>query len=58
MPKPTSKFDHLKKGSVEKSKHSFTHIFDNDEVGGITKMGKRFTDRPAIGKKAAYIVGI
>jgi hypothetical protein len=57
MPKPVPRFDHLNK-SNEKGKGAFTHLYKNDEIGQISRLGKRFSDRAAVGKKSAHIVGI
>ena len=57
MPKPVAKFDHLNK-SENKGKAAFTHMFKHEELGIMTRQGKRFSDRAAVGKKPAQIVGI
>ena len=55
--KPIAKFDHLNK-SETKGKSAFSHMFKNEEMGAISRLGKRFSDRAAIGKRSAQIVGI
>lgn len=39
-------------------KSSFTHIYKHEEIGGVSKGGKKFTDRIKIGKSPSKIVGV
>lgn len=50
------KYNSVKK--IVKPKITMAHLFNFAEVGEGTKEGKRFIDRPVIGKKAAKIIGI
>jgi hypothetical protein len=43
---------------ISKPKLGMAHLFRFTEIGEATKIGKRFIDRSAIGKKSAKIIAI
>ena len=49
-------------GNVNKSltaiKSPFNHLYKHEEIGKVSRSGRRFTDRPKIGKNPAKIVAI
>lgn len=49
-------------GKVNKSlssiKPAFNHLYKHEEIGKVSKNGRRFSDRPKIGKNPAKIISI